>query len=97
LNTEDIADEIAFLIGPNREGRVCSHTLSPIPVHVNIYNTLTEIHDILEFQTLDPHDPELLALDQSHPTRATHTISGLEQLRQTITHYGHEFPAPQTD
>jgi hypothetical protein len=34
------SDDIAFLVGPRRDGIIKSHTLSPIPIHANTYQPL---------------------------------------------------------
>jgi hypothetical protein len=47
------SDDIAFLVGPRRDGIIKSHTLSPIPIHANTYQPLyiKDAEPLLTFHT----------------------------------------------
>ncbi len=49
------SDDIAFLVGPRRDGIIRSHQLSPIPLHDNTYQPLyiTDAEPLLTFHTND--------------------------------------------
>ncbi len=46
---EELTDDIAFLVGPKREGTIKAHTLSPATLLPNYYETLGEVSDKVSF------------------------------------------------
>ncbi len=60
------SDDIAFLVGPRRDGIIKSHQLSPIPLHDNTYHPLyaKEEEPFLTFQTNEPIIAQSASVDK---------------------------------
>ncbi len=69
------SNDIAFLVGPRRDGIIKSHTLSPIPLHDNTYQPLyiKDEEPLLTFQTNDTPPDQSASVDNNendkHPNK----------------------------
>jgi hypothetical protein len=55
---KQISDDIAFLVGPRKDGIIKEHQLTPIPIHENRYEAIkidNDESDEAEDQSFHPH------------------------------------------